>query len=263
MYKRDYLPEKNEYVIAKVVKIEPAAAICELLEYNAEAIIPFNEVARGRVKDIRDHLREGQVVVGKVFRVNEASKTVYISLRKADERLKKAKLNEYKLEQAADIVMQLLAKKLGIPVEEVYEKVAKLILEKEKLVYNAFLKARKEGKQVLEQYGIDKELIDPLYEIIVERIALPRYTIKGVIGLYTIAPNGVELIRQAFKEFKNVLKENDVKAFAVKYQGSGQYYVKAEDYDGKKLEKALEKGIEKIQEIIGDTGEVVFEKLEE
>ena len=263
MYKRENLPEKNEYVIAKVVRIEPAAAICELLEYDAEGIIPFNEVAKGRVKDIRDHLKEGQIVVGKVFRVNEASKTVYISLRKADERLKKAKLNEYKLEQTADKVMEILAKKLNVPIEDIYEKVARPILKKEKLVYNAFLRAAKEGKKVLEEYGIDKNLIDPLYEVIKERIQPPRYEIKGIIELYTIAPNGVEIIREAFREFKEHLRSRGIEKFSVKYQGSGQYYVKAEHNDGKLLEKAINEGVEIIKKKIGESGEVYFERLED
>ncbi len=262
MYKKPGLPEKNEYVIAKVKKIEPAAAICDLLEYDVEAIIPFNEVAKGRIKDIRDHLREGQIVVGKVIIVNPASKTVYISLRKADERLKKAKLNEYKLEQTADKVLQLLAKKLNVPIEEVYEKVAKPILEKEKLLYYVFLRAVKEGKQVLEEYNIPKEWIDPLYEVIRERIQPPKYEIKGIIELYTIAPNGVELIREGFRKAKEILRKENLE-FSIKYQGAGRYYLKAEGLDGKKLEKAVEEVIKVLEETIGETGEVGFERIEE
>ncbi|AAR39250.1 NEQ405 [Nanoarchaeum equitans Kin4-M] len=253
MIKKKTLPNVGEYIVAKIIKIDPAAAIAEPLEYEADAILPFNEVARGRIKDIKDHVRVGQIVVGKVIRVDPLSKTIYFSLRKAHPQEVKRKLSEFRMEQAANKILELLANKLNEDYEAIRKKVAEPILKKEVSLYKAFLEIAK-NPELLKKYRIPKKYAEPLLEIIKERIKPKKYEIKALIELYTIETDGINRIRKIFEEIENL-------GFEAKYQGSGKYYIRIEGEDPKELERKLKTINDIIEKYIGN-GEYAITRIE-
>ncbi|HLC38490.1 MAG TPA: S1 RNA-binding domain-containing protein, partial [Candidatus Norongarragalinales archaeon] len=61
-------PQLEEFVVAKVKKLLPFGAIIELEEYGGlEGFVHISEVSSGWIRNIREHLKEGQVVVAKVI----------------------------------------------------------------------------------------------------------------------------------------------------------------------------------------------------
>ena len=63
-------PDPGELVVAKVDEIEDFGVFADLEEYeDKRGLIHISEVASGWIKNVRDHVREGQIVVCKVLDV--------------------------------------------------------------------------------------------------------------------------------------------------------------------------------------------------
>lgn len=69
MYEAE-LPAVNDIVAACVVDIGDIYATCKLLEYNnAEAMLPFSELSRKRIRAVSQHIKRGQILPLCVLRV--------------------------------------------------------------------------------------------------------------------------------------------------------------------------------------------------
>ena len=67
-------PEKGELVVGEVEEIESFGVFVDLEEYDGKrGLAHISEVASGWIKNIRDHVREGERVVAKVLGVDEDS----------------------------------------------------------------------------------------------------------------------------------------------------------------------------------------------
>ena len=66
-----------------VRKILPHSVFVDLMEYNnREAMIHISEIAPGRIRNIRDFVKEGKQVVCKVLLLNRDRGTIDLSLRR-------------------------------------------------------------------------------------------------------------------------------------------------------------------------------------
>ncbi len=109
-------PEIGELVIVKVKKILPFGAILSLEEYGgAEAFVHISEVFSGWVRNIRDHVKEGQVTVGKVIAVDRTKNQVDLSFKRASETDKKRKTQLFQSGKRARKMLEVTAKKIGKP----------------------------------------------------------------------------------------------------------------------------------------------------
>uniref|UniRef100_A0A7C2VH25 S1 RNA-binding domain-containing protein n=1 Tax=Ignisphaera aggregans TaxID=334771 RepID=A0A7C2VH25_9CREN len=98
-FPRKGLPEVGEIVVARIDKIFEYGAYCTLLEYNIQnAFIPWSEVSTKYIRDIRDVLKEGHVVIAKVIRVDKRAPRVQIdlSIKRVLESEKKIKMIRWK-----------------------------------------------------------------------------------------------------------------------------------------------------------------------
>ena len=67
------LPERGELVIAECTKIMNYGAFFDLIEYDGlEGFVHISQVASGRVKNIYNYLKRGQLYVARVTRIDRA-----------------------------------------------------------------------------------------------------------------------------------------------------------------------------------------------
>ncbi len=77
------IPKVGELVIATVAKISKFGAYCKLPEYNdLEVFLPIREVSSGWIKNIREHIHEGQKLVCSVTFYDKDKGTIDISLKR-------------------------------------------------------------------------------------------------------------------------------------------------------------------------------------
>ncbi len=228
MYKKKGLPEEGDLVVCTVTKVEKAAVFVDLDEYDAKGVIRIDEVVAGRIRTLKGIVEPGRKVVCKVLRVDPNTKILELSIRRVSEGLKRQKLAEYKREQIAIQLVESLSKKLGISIEEAHKILDKLY-EYTDLLYPFFQEVILKGPKLLKEAGVPEQYIEPLYELIKQRIPPPIYTKEGEVILQVLHKEGIIII-------KNILLEAS-KRYNVKwiYYGAPRYGFKIETGDPKEL----------------------------
>ncbi len=260
MYKLKEIPQKGDIVLAKVKNIIGNGAFVELIEYidknnqNLKAFLPIYELA-GRVKNIKNYIREGDIIVVQVFDVR--GDKIDVSLRRVNEEQKRLKLEFYKREQKAHKLLVDLAKKLGMSEEEIYNKLGYKILEKYGSLYDFFIDVLKEGKKAI-KFRLPKKIKDELYNLITQRIKLPEVKLEGVLELSSLEGDGIERIKKILLE---ILKEDKVEII---YIGAPKYKLIIKGPDYKEIRKRLKKILEKVENMAKKEKVIFnFEEIEE
>jgi len=109
IFKKGY-PEKSELLICTVVKIQFNSIFVSIDEYQGkQGIIHISEISPGRIRNIRDYVKEGKVIVCVVLRVNTERDLIELSLRRVQEGQRRNKINEMKQEQKAEKLIEFVA----------------------------------------------------------------------------------------------------------------------------------------------------------
>ena len=233
------LPEEDEFVLCTVTKIYFQSVFVIMDEYDKPAMIPISEIAPGRIRNIRDFVKEGKKVVCKVLRIDTAKGHVDLSLRRVNEAQRREKLSQIKQEHLAENIVDFLAKKLKKDVKKLYGEITIKLFEKYESLYEAF-EETVNGTLDLSKF-IDKKIAKELTELIKQRIKPPIVHITGDLSLISYQPDGVEIIKQGLK--KGLSKVEDV---TVKYKGAGTFKVTVQAEDYKTAEKNLAKFTDQI-----------------
>ncbi|MEM4649369.1 MAG: S1 RNA-binding domain-containing protein, partial [Candidatus Bathyarchaeia archaeon] len=160
---RDY-PEEGDLVIATVKRIESYGAYVTLDEYeDQEGLLHISEIASTWVRNIRDHVREGQKLVLKVLRVDPEKGHIDLSLRRVTGREKTEKLLQWKKDKKAESIMKTAIEKLKKTDEEA-NAIKEAILKKYESLYDAFEEAVEEGEETFIKLGISSEWAKALTE---------------------------------------------------------------------------------------------------
>ncbi len=253
------LPEAGELVICTVTRILPYGAYVTLDEYNnVEGLLHISEISSSWVKNIREHVREGQKTVLKVLRVDDAKLHVDLSLRRVSDKERKEKLLQWKQENRGRKLLSLTAEKMGMSPEEAYEKVGKLIEEKFDNIYVGLEKTIESGNETLINCGVAPEWAAALTEIARAKIRPPRVKIRGVLELTTAKPEGVLVLKSVFAKARNLKKPagSDVKIFTV---GAPRYRIEVTAENYKEAEDVLDRAVQtSLKAIKAEGGEGKF-----
>lgn len=209
-FKKQEWPEVGDLVVATVQEVTDFGAYAKLDEFDKRGLLHISEVSSSWIRNIRDFIREGQKVVLKVLRVDADKGHIDLSLRRVTKRERIEKILSWKRERKADTLLRSAAEKIGLSIDEVYEK-AGVPIEKEYGLYEGFEKVFKEGKVALTKIGVPEELAVVIAEIAEERMRVPMVKVKGIVELRCMKPKGVKIIKEAFLNAKKTEKSREVK----------------------------------------------------
>lgn len=251
--KRMEWPEVGDLVVATVRRIVDYGAYVYLDEYGKEGLLHISEISSSWIRNIRDHVREGQKLVLKVLRVNPEKGHVDLSLRRVTKRERIEKIYLWKRERRAESLLRSAAEKLGLSPEQIYEKAGAILEEKFGGIYDGLEETVRKGAKVLVEAGVSEKIAKVLEEIAREKIKIPTVKIKGTFELQSYKPNGANIIKEALLSAKKVI--GNVNAQVKLYIVAPPRYaieVIAEDY--KMAEQILEKAKEAVLENINKLG---------
>lgn len=239
-------PEEDDLVMCTVTKVHFHSVFVKLDEYDKGGMIHISEVSPGRIRNIRDFVKEGKKIVCKVLKVNAEKGYIDLSLRRVNDMQRRSKIDEIKQQQKAEKILEFVAKQIKIDVKEAYNEVAEKI--KDTSLYNFFEQVVSDNS-ILEKSGISKKIAEPLLEIIKQRIKEAHVEVRGTLSLVSYAPDGVELVKESLKRADDISKKAEIK-----YMGAGKYsvYVKSPDY--KEAEKIINKIAETAIDFIKKSG---------
>jgi len=237
-------PEFGDLVIATIEKVMDYGAYVNLEEYNRQGLLHISEIASGRIRKIRDYVRENQKMVLKVIRVNVEKGQINVSLRRVTKRERIEKNKSWKKERKAEALLNEVAEKVGLPIHEVYHK-AGAILEEKYGLYEGFEKVAKEGVEVLTELNIPEDLVKVIAQVAEERIKIKMVKVGGVLEVRCMKPNGVKCIQEALISAGKSHKDKDAK---IKFYviAAPRYSVEVSADNWKRAEELLEKVSESV-----------------
>ena len=197
-------PDEGDLVVATVHKVLNYGAFANLEEYpQKEAFIHISEVSSGWVKNIRDYVRENQKIVAKVLRVNPRKGHVDVSLKRIREDQRTRKIQQWKIEQKAEKLLEFSAGSVDKNLDQAYEEVGYYLMDEFGDLYGAFETAAEEGVEALVNREVDKKWAEAITEVAKKNISPPEVQITGYLDLKSYASNGVEVIKEALLAVKD------------------------------------------------------------
>ena len=259
LYRRQGFPEEGEVLICTVTKVNPNSVFVHIDEYEKSGMIHISEISPGRIRNIREYVVEGKVIVCKVLRISQEQGHIDLSLRRVNETLRRNKLDEVKQEQKAEKLIELVAQKEKKDFKKVYDEISMVIRREYDMIYLAFTDVAL-GKTTLQALGVPKEYQKELEETIAKRFKPEKIPVEGILKLQTYADDGIEVIKKALKDVESIPNS------AVRYLGAGAYKITVDSEDVKRDEKALDQKIEEVLEYMkkhDGSGSFVKEAAEE
>ncbi len=257
-FKKKGFPEEGELVFCTVTNVQYNSVFAMIEEYGRQGLIHISEVSPGRIRNIRDFVKEGKMIVCKVIKTDKEKGHIDLSLRRVTEMQKRQKTDERKQEQKAEKIIETLSTQLKKDPNKLYEEVANILLPKYELLQNAFNDVI-ESHASLEKLGISKDYASQLESLVKEKIKPKSVMVSGTISIKSYAEEGLELVKEAL-----ISAEETNKAVIIRYLGAGNYSIDIEAKEYKEAEKILKTALEAIEEKIkkDKTTEFVFKKKE-
>jgi len=191
-------PENGELVVGKIDEIEDFGVFVDLEEYeDKRGLIHISEVASGWIKNVRDHVREGQTVVCKVLDVDRDSQQIDLSLKDVNDHQRSDKIQEWKNEQKADNWMELA---FGEDIDdETYGAIANELLAAHGSLYQGFEQAAIHGEEALEETDLSDEELSAIVETARENVSVPYVKVTGYVDLECPDGDGVDAIKESLQ----------------------------------------------------------------
>ncbi|MFB6153373.1 MAG: translation initiation factor IF-2 subunit alpha [Halodesulfurarchaeum sp.] len=246
-------PEPGELVVGKVDEIEDFGVFIELEEYqDKQGLVHISEVASGWIKNLSDHVREGQTVVAKVLDVDESSQQIDLSLKDVNDHQHSEKIQEWKNEQKADKWLTLaFGEEMS---DDRFRNIANEILTEFGSLYDGFEQAAIHGYEALEDVDLDEADIEAIVQTARENVSVPYVTVTGYVDLESANRDGVDDVRSALEAAEGDGAVPDEVELEVTYVGAPEYRIRVQAPNYKTAEDELEASAERAIESIEDSG---------
>ena len=229
-------PELGEFAVIKVKKILPFGAICSLEEYSGlEAFVHISEVSSGWIRNIREHLKEGQLLVAKVVNIDRAKHQIDLSVKRVGDSDKKRKLLQYQSAKRAGKLLERAAGKLGKTLNQAYAEAGDPIIAEYGDIYSAF-EALSQGEEL--KAKIPKAWLPVLTEIAKQEIREKKISARALITLQSFASDGFDQVKRILLDAAGQKYEAAIK---MHYVSAPHYYVDVVAPDYKTADKVFAK----------------------
>lgn len=186
------VPEVDELVMAKIIRVDDTGVLCQLLEYNQrEATLSLSEVSKTRFRSIRKIISVGQTKVLQVLR-NENS-FIELTRRHLDSEENELGVEKYEKGKHALSIIRQLAETTGEPFDQLCEKVLWPLYEQSEVhPYYRLING--------EPLPVAKELKDSLQKVIQKRAPPKEYKVESIIELSCFTSEGIDSIKDVLKK---------------------------------------------------------------
>ncbi|MFC7235885.1 translation initiation factor IF-2 subunit alpha [Halosegnis marinus] len=246
-------PESGELVVGEVDEIEDFGVFVDMLEYeDKRGLVHVSEVASGWIKNVRDHVNTGQVVVCKVLDVDESSQQIDLSIKDVNDHQRSDKIQEWKNERKADKWMELA---FGEDVsDEQYSTVANALVGEFGGLYEGFEQAAIHGPGALDGLDLTDDEVEALVDTARQNVSVPYVQVTGYVDLTSTAADGVEDIRGALEAAGGNGEVPDEIDLEVTYVGAPEYRIRVQAPNYKTAETELEASAARATEAIEAAG---------
>lgn len=235
MARQSDFPEESELVVCTVQSVKNFGAFVSLDEYDAkEGFIHIRDVATGWVKYIRDYVREGQKIVCKVLGVDSSKGHIDLSLKSVNEHQKREKIQQWKNENKADKLIEIVAERLGKTKQACYDEFGYALMDSFGTLYGSFEQVATNPASLQEE-GFEGAWTKTFIEVAKENVTPSYVQIDGMLEMTCPLPDGVDRIKDALIA-GIVSSKEQVK---IQYIGAPKYRVVVAAADYKAAEEEM------------------------
>lgn len=238
---RSAFPREGEFIVGRVRDIQNQYVYVDLLDYeglpserNAQGMIHIREISSRWVKNIRNHVREGQRAVLRVLRVDEQKGHVDLSLRRVNSAQRKNRMKEWKYAVKFENLLQFLADEIeDMTLDDAYDQVGFPVLGKFEDEYQETIEELKEnGEDIMENIDISENIKETFLKIVNENVKISTVSIIGKLNLIVRTSDGIEIIRNTLKEAMSVIQHKETRKIDINYLGAPTYRIEviSKDY---------------------------------
>ncbi|MDR5657208.1 translation initiation factor IF-2 subunit alpha [Halodesulfurarchaeum sp. HSR-GB] len=246
-------PDPGELVVGKVDEIEDFGVFVDLEEYEGKrGLAHISEVASGWIKNISDHVKEGQTVVAKVLDVDTSSQQIDLSIKDVNDHQRSETIQRWKNEQKADKWLTLA---FGEDMaDDRFREVADELLDEFGSLYDGFEQAAIHGQPALEDVDLPESDITAIVETARENVSVPYVTVTGYVDIASPNPSGVDDVQDALKAAEGNGEIPEEVDMEVTYVGAPEYRIRIQAPTYKTAESELERAAERAIATIEDAG---------
>jgi translation initiation factor 2 subunit 1 len=253
IHKRTGLPDDSEIVMCTITKIQYSSVFARIDEFeNLSGMIHISEIAAGRIRNIRDYVKEGKKVVCKVLRIHKDRGHVDLSLRRVTDSQRRNKVNELKLEQKAESIIEYVAKQNKLDFKKLYNDISEPIIHDYTHIHHGFEEHVAGNFDLNEKLSLDKKILKQLVELVDLRFTPKSIEISGVMKLSSYDSNGLKIVKDTLE------KVEGIEGVQISYLGGGKYKFTVEALEYKDAEPILKESTDTAIAYItkhGGTGE--------
>ena len=263
VFKRKDFPDEGDLVICSVKKVLFHSVFVKLEEFfNREGMIHISEIAPGRIRNIRDYVREGKQVVCKVLNINHERGNIDLSLRRVSVQLRLKKEEAFKQEQKAEKILEQVAKNVKSTLSEIYKTMGEPVMESYGSFGEFFIKIVDGDVEVLEELNVPKNIAKEIVILVKERIKPIKVSISGELTLESYESDGIEKIKEAIKKGEEFAKKNKLEV-KITYLSAPRYSLELTDSNYKDAEKSIKEIVDVIvEEMKKSKSNASFKRLE-
>ena len=233
-------PEHDELVLATVKKLLPYGAFLSLDEYPGhDGFLHVSQVSSGWVRNIREHLKEGQRLVVKVTQIDLSKQQIDLSLKQVSDSERRRKLEFTQAERKSRKLLEIAAVKLKKKPDQGPKEAGEVLLKEFGSLSEA-IDALREGAKT----SLPQAWVDALKEIAEKEFKPKVLEVRSNLVLKCFEGNGVEKVRGLLAEVEKA--SSPKAAVKVLYVGAPNYLL---DVSGTEF-KAIEKTISKIDSML-------------
>jgi translation initiation factor 2 subunit 1 len=217
-------------VVCEITKINPNSAYAKLLEYDKSGMIHVSEVAKRWVRNIREFVKQNQLVVCKAVRVD--SGYISLSIKRVNRNQADRRLQEFKRERNAEKFLEQVGKQFKLSLDETYDGIGYKLQEEFGSLNRTFEIALK-NPGLLSEKGVDKKWADAIIETAKKSFVKKTYEVRAELSLVCYAPKGLDVI-------KSTLADVGSKGLDVKYISAPKYQITGHGDDVREVKEKVE-----------------------
>lgn len=243
------VPERDEMVVCEITRINPNSAYAKLLEYDKSGMIHVSEVAKRWVRNIREFVKEKQLVVCKVVRVD--AQDISLSIKRVNKGQADRKLQEFKRERNAEKFLEQIGKQFKKSLDDTYEEIGYELIESFGSLHKTFDVALK-NPDLLADKDIDKKWAQAIIDIAEKNFVEKTYEVRAKLNLRSYASDGMEIVKKA-------LSAAEGNGLDVKYISAPKYQITGKGKDIKKVIEIVERACQEVvTSVESSNGEAEF-----
>ena len=253
---RKKFPKEGEFIVGKVTDVHDQYVYVDLIDYEgldtdevARGMIHISEISSRWVKNIRHHVRIGQRVVLRVLRVDPIKGHIDLSLRRVNSAQREVRMKEWKYALKYENLLQFLVEATDLTLEDAYEQIGFPVLDLFESYQETIEELKENGENILKDIkNISEDVKKAFLKIIRENVKISTINIIGKIQLTYNAENGIDYVKEALIEAKNVIKNpKETRNLNINYIAAPYYHLEIISKDYLDAENILSDVLEVIE----------------